>query len=342
MHSAMAALRTLTLPYGATSGQRIILDGTNGTISVYDTNGVLLFTLSPTGIQVYDTAGNRRFWFAIPGGSFPNPYSLLAMNTARSDESRAAIVSLYDTGLRNRMVITPGENGKGTLEWTLIPAIFDNGFPSMIQAVAASLVDPGNLRPLVDLTGAAAMDEAHRIRTVVYDLWYGTPNGYGEVPTQISSYPRGNIYSNSNVNNITLSTTANAYTTVIENAADISLVGGRRYEHIFSGGSNLLAGGSGFTTSDFWTLKLQVSTNSGGSWADVEGAAYIARAQVAQSMRYAIPPVIRWYDPPADSSTTRFRWQSSMASGAATVTSSLISGAATPFRMLIKDVGLAV
>lgn len=36
MRSIMAALRSLVLPYGATSGTRIILDGVNGRISLYD------------------------------------------------------------------------------------------------------------------------------------------------------------------------------------------------------------------------------------------------------------------------------------------------------------------
>jgi hypothetical protein len=144
--------------------------------------------------------------------------------------------------------------------------------------------------------------------------------------------------------NAVLSTTAGTYTTVIQNASDIAipLVSGRRYKHTFIGGSNLLVAGSGFATSDVWYLKLQVSTNSGSSWADVGSPSYIVRAQVAQSMRYAIPQFNRIYDPGADSTTTRFRWQATKASGAATVTSTLESGVNAPFGLMVEDVGLAL
>lgn len=44
----MATLRSLVLPWGRTSGRRIVLDGDGGTIRLYDDQGVLIAELSPT------------------------------------------------------------------------------------------------------------------------------------------------------------------------------------------------------------------------------------------------------------------------------------------------------
>jgi hypothetical protein len=60
MRSILAALRSLVLPAGAVSGQRIVLDGVNGLISVYDSTGDLRLQIAPTNPEftVYDTDGN--------------------------------------------------------------------------------------------------------------------------------------------------------------------------------------------------------------------------------------------------------------------------------------------
>jgi microcystin-dependent protein len=41
LKSLIASLRSLTLPFGATSGTRIVLDGVNGVIQIYDENNLL-------------------------------------------------------------------------------------------------------------------------------------------------------------------------------------------------------------------------------------------------------------------------------------------------------------
>ncbi len=48
MKSGLAAIRTLVLPYGATHGPYIILDGVNGVVLVYDENDDLIGALSGT------------------------------------------------------------------------------------------------------------------------------------------------------------------------------------------------------------------------------------------------------------------------------------------------------
>ncbi|MFE4960414.1 hypothetical protein ACFRCW_42370 [Streptomyces sp. NPDC056653] len=48
MKSFIAALRSLVLPWGRTSGQRIVLDGDAGRIQIYNTAGLLIAEMSPT------------------------------------------------------------------------------------------------------------------------------------------------------------------------------------------------------------------------------------------------------------------------------------------------------
>lgn len=60
MRSFLAALRTLVLPYGRTSGQRIILDGENGKILVYNAANVLIAEVSaPQGFWTKNASNNQ-------------------------------------------------------------------------------------------------------------------------------------------------------------------------------------------------------------------------------------------------------------------------------------------
>jgi hypothetical protein len=56
MKSFFAALRTLVLPFGATTGRRIILDGVNGVIDVYDASGALVAQIDDTGFSTFSSS----------------------------------------------------------------------------------------------------------------------------------------------------------------------------------------------------------------------------------------------------------------------------------------------
>lgn len=58
MKSTIAALRELTLPFGVTSGIRLVLDGVNGVIQGYDENNQLVFELN----------GTDASWGTLPSG----------------------------------------------------------------------------------------------------------------------------------------------------------------------------------------------------------------------------------------------------------------------------------
>lgn len=190
MKSTIASLRELTLPFGSTTGGRIELDGINGEIRIYDTSGNLQIKLSPDdGMVIYDDLGTARGYF---GTIYSGIYSLLELVSGGSDESTGAIVSLYDTNIRNRLVISPGtRNSKGALEWTLVSADGSDLTSALLQVV--STLPLTSLRSYIDLTGASAVGEGQRPYTVVYDLFYGTPNAYLELPTVQGAYGKGVI-----------------------------------------------------------------------------------------------------------------------------------------------------
>lgn len=58
MKSFLAALRTLVLPYGTTTGKRIILDGVNGRIEVYAASNDRIAFIDDTGVWVTDPDGS--------------------------------------------------------------------------------------------------------------------------------------------------------------------------------------------------------------------------------------------------------------------------------------------
>ena len=100
MKSFIAALRNLVLPFGRTSGQRIILDGDNGTIKVYNASNVLIAEISPTAdvVKVYGADGS----FAGLDPDAPNSVSFgsapgLVLSRPSGDVEPASATQYDDT-----------------------------------------------------------------------------------------------------------------------------------------------------------------------------------------------------------------------------------------------------
>jgi hypothetical protein len=341
--SAIASLRSLTLPFGATSGARIVLDGVNGEIRIYDNNNDLLMQLDAEGFKVFDGDGNLRIWLAIPGG-LNAAYSVIEWYTKRTDQTLPGFISVYDTVARNRMVISPGENDdRGTLEWTIVPEDADILQESMLQAVSFTLDHADNLRPTVDLTGASAPNEIARPYTVVYDLFYGTPNSFGDTPTMIRKYPRGEVGIGTNSTDINLSTTAGVDSTYV--ACTVNNVrAGHRYKVTVAGGHSFVSGGSGFTVGDFWEFTIERDVNASGVWGQLPGIPITVRvrANVAIAARFPMPVLIGYYHPSAAANSVLFRARAQKGGGAGTVTTGLgTNGGASPFSIVVEDLGTA-
>lgn len=78
----MAALRNLVLPYGTTSGKRLVLDGVDGEFDVYNASNVLIIKLSSAGIQLFDPSGTGALFAELtPTGGVNSYPGLMAYQT---------------------------------------------------------------------------------------------------------------------------------------------------------------------------------------------------------------------------------------------------------------------
>lgn len=355
MKSAIASLRSLTLPFGATSGARIVLDGVNGVIRIYDTNGNLALELTPeilTGIYigeagfiVYDDAGNHRILMSAPPALGAAGIDLDSGSAAELANGNGGTIAVTDTGglSANFMQIHPGDTGHGTLRFNLISANSDNSGKSFMQVEVT--LDIAALKPYIDLSGTSAPSAQQRPDVIVSDLYYGTPGAsVGIEPTRLGQYPRGIIAIGENASDVVLSTTAGTFTQIVESDS-FDVVAGEIYRVEYTGGDNLLIGGSGFGLSDSWWHKFQRSVG-GGAYGDGAGMTtpkLVARLESAAGTRKPIPSHTAYYYP-AGSASVKVRLVATKAAGAATVTSTYTasSGLGTaPHRITVEHIGQA-
>jgi hypothetical protein len=328
MKSLMASLRTLTLPFGATSGGRIVLDGITGEIRIYNSAGILVLKLNPTDFfAVLDTVGNIRTQMGLLGGT----YSIVGFSTGELDQTSGGIVSLLSTGSAvngaNRMVIAPGSrNSKGTLEWTLVSGAANDTAPSILQVVAVSIPNTA-VRPIVDLTGARAVDAAHYPDTVVVDLYYGTPAAnYGDPPTKVGNYGRGLVgYFINGGNDVARAAGANTNAFVTFNADSA-----RAYEVTFK--SQTTVG----TAAAIYAVELSVGGTIGGIDGTITDR--LARVQPSEVPAGSLSPYVSGsaiYLPAASGSVT-LRARNATGSGG---TLQLVGTGANQTQMWVKDIG---
>jgi hypothetical protein len=338
LKSSVASLRELTLPFGATSGARIELDGITGEIRVYDADNNLLIQIDGTdGFQVFDTNDNLR---ASLGTIFGEGYSTLILSTGAVDETQTGYVSLSDTAIRNRLIVRAGERAdNGAMELGIYSSDNDpESLPSTIAAVCsrASTV----FRPIIDFTGPGATSEIQRPKTVVNDLWYGTPTATPGAPTEVQAAPRGMrpTWLATRNTDVALSATVGTWTDCI-NLTDVEVLAGHRYEVICSGWNDFATGGAGFTVGEVFQFELQKAVGAGGYAALTYPGFFQVRTNIAAVIRHAMFPVIGYYEPAANA-TVHFKMRGVKSSGAAGVTATVATAAGTyPGVLTVKDVG---
>lgn len=98
MKDEFAELVVLVLPFNATTGPRIVLDGINGVIEGYDAANNLYISISPNtgsldnGVQVYDPPTGAKIALAAFGGA------VLLMATGDVDENTAGTLATEIAG----------------------------------------------------------------------------------------------------------------------------------------------------------------------------------------------------------------------------------------------------
>lgn len=68
MKSLVAALRSLVLPWGRTSGRRIVLDGESGVIDLYGDNSALVVVIDSDGYRLYNPTGDLVAQITLDAG----------------------------------------------------------------------------------------------------------------------------------------------------------------------------------------------------------------------------------------------------------------------------------
>jgi hypothetical protein len=334
VRSFIAALRTLVLPWGATSGQRIVLNGVLGRIEIYAADGSLFITLDDDGIVVYDPTPDIRqiiasstdfatHTFFDTNGAYACTLGYEAI--PGGDDHRSFFIQSPDTdkGILRFFLHTPkGTNTKNPMMQ------FDTGF-----------IDPAvTAVPMVDLTGFTG---ALAAQTVVADLELGVSNGAGNSPTITRSLPRGTIGIATRNTDLTFSTTAGTQTDIVVTSA-LPVQAGRRYRVTFDGGLRILTGGSGFAANDAWTFELTVDEGAGFISLNKVPRRGLVSALVAAAASLTVPTLIGYHDAAADGTMT-FKARGTKSSGAATVTSTLgAAGGAAASGILVEDIGAAV
>lgn len=337
MKSLIASLRSLTLPFGATSGPRIVLNGVLGRIEIYSDAGNLLMTLDDDGLIVYDADGDERqrlgdvtdfSSIVLRDEDGINPavltYQPIISATYRALSLQAPVVQPFND-LHRLFLKTPLDDvTNALLQW-------DTGFLS-----------PTGVTPLVDLTGFTG---ARAASVVVNEIRRGSSNGGGNAPTLGQSYPRGLVAFGSNNTDVTLSTTAGVASTIVgvdtPASGAIDVIAGRWYKVTLCGGHSFVSGGSGFTVGDFWEFSLERDVNASGVWGPLTGvpANVRVRANVAIAARFPIPVVVGMYQPAAAGSI-RFRARAVKGGGAATVTTGVGTDSGnSPIEILVEDMG---
>jgi len=208
MKSFIAALRSLVLPYGATSGQRIVLDGVDGVILVFDSTNTPIASISPVevvngstvtyfeGTTSYSDAKNVAVHLSREDGevafeSYPNinqftntgyikannPYSAGAnYNTGALEIASPAVA-----GSQEHCVVTMySENAAGTVDSHIQFRTVAAGVDSAIQLEVA-----GKIIAQVISGGVAANETWHNFTLQNSWVTWGAPGdtpGYRLMP----------------------------------------------------------------------------------------------------------------------------------------------------------------
>ena len=154
MQSELANLRTLVLPAGAGAGSRIVLDGVNGVIDIYDAGNNLVVAEDSSGIKALGTAASGSFVQLTNAG--PQAQVNLGMATQGGHTQTTARLAAF--------AFTPG----GLHPALEIDSPTIDGQPgSMITLVGqdSTAVDPTQIQ----LTANSIYKNSARARMLVYD-----------------------------------------------------------------------------------------------------------------------------------------------------------------------------
>jgi hypothetical protein len=316
MKSFIAALRTLTLPFGAgPNDERIVLNGVDGRIEIYAVGGVLLMTLDDDGLKVYDSDGDTRGRFGIPGD-----FATLSLFNA---DNEAAVISASQ-GTDYGLLSLQGTDGPKNFPRLLILSP-DNTTKNPLFQVDMGILTSDVAQPIIDLTGFTR-DDARAAIVAVDELVRASNLGGGNAPTLGNSYPRGSM---GKIEDASSSAAFSAATTILSGLNGKVVEAGRRYwVHFFARTVNQSVA--------LDTFELRIERDAGAGFAVIsDGAIQLGTAGEN------IGPINIWasYDPATDA-TVDFRVRGERTGGTGTL--AVGASATSPMYLEIFDAGDAV
>jgi hypothetical protein len=134
---------------------------------------------------------------------------------------------------------------------------------------------------------------------------------------------------------VTLSTTAGTYTTLITGNA-VTVKAGKQYRVEVICGAYLLSGGASFATGDTWRFRLE--RDDGGGFTEMASNKAV-RTNVAIAAVAPTPNLVGYYSPATDDTVT-FRARASKTSGNVAVTSTVsVDGNAGNIQLSVTCIG---
>lgn len=176
MRSIIAALRTLVLPFGATSGRRIIIDGVNGVIESYDSNGDIRIQIggsTPGGTPVPDRIS------LFSGDPDEGAAGLIETTGGARATLRLASPEVVAQSDRANIELSSPVNDPG-LDRARVDVYGDSGRVDLVLQIARLAIDEGGLAPegLATLVGGTVA-VAHTGVTATSRIFHAcqTPGG---------------------------------------------------------------------------------------------------------------------------------------------------------------------
>ncbi len=325
MKSFFANLRALTLPLGASpTDPRIVLDGVNGSISIYGAGGVLLMTLDPNGFIVYDATGNQRTKIGIPA-----LFSTIALGTGDVSETNRPVIDSQAGADYSALQFQSGNMGQGILVLSLIAPELVGGRP-FFQFETGFLT--GGLQPLVDLCGDVG--GGNNLRVVLDDLWFGIGQGNANAPLQTRRIGQG-LVPGSTTGTLTSNVTGSATNgTVVDIVAllGVPVRNGFKYRIEARGYTGITSGNLSATSQ--W--EIDVDVDDGGGRTDIAGFKFNANNTI--DVRVGIPAIVGEFTATADG-TIDIRATIVKVGGTAAATFQTQNDATHPFTIRCYHVG---
>jgi hypothetical protein len=330
MRSIIAALRSLVLPFGATTGRRIVLDGVAGTISIYDAANVLR-------IRLGFSADDLELWSGQASESLGGDLQAYPVGSAGSAARRVGMVleSGSFAGKSKGSIDVNSESFDGTIAPVITYNAKNHNFaaPSGEALLAISGYRLGGV-----YSSPSTLPPATFLGIVIFETDTGSFLAWdGSRFWQINATMQDPTWRAEATADVALSTTAGTYTDLLT-LSNLALKQGRMYKITAKPGAYLISTGSAFAVTDTWRFRVYRDVGSG--YANMR-ANKAVRSNVAAS---AVIPAADFHGlfSPAASGNVSFKLQASKTAGAATVISTVsVDGGEGYIELLVEDIGEA-